>query len=180
MPAKSNMVIAPFTVIIDSREQHPYSFNGFETGPKDKRKVFIVPVDTDGLKTGDYSIKGLESRVAIERKSKADLYGTIGSAVIDYAESKAWDNGRFVKELLRLNEMDYGAVVIEASWASCLLNPPEHSDFKPRSLMAAIMRMQKLAPRVHWWAFDTRGLAEKMTFRMLEQFWNDVQQGKVK
>ena len=46
-------------IIIDSREQIPYEFEGSQVGT---------------LKSGDYSLDGFQDRVAVERKSKADLY----------------------------------------------------------------------------------------------------------
>ena len=45
-----------FTIIVDTREQHPWIFKEFTTA---KRK----------LDTGDYSIEGLEDKLCIERKN---------------------------------------------------------------------------------------------------------------
>lgn len=53
-----------FSVIVDTREQLPLEFKGVATIRR-------------GLKTGDYSIEGYETRVAIERKSLSDLLGSI-------------------------------------------------------------------------------------------------------
>jgi len=49
------------TLIIDSMEQKPYSFKTF-------RKWFAA-IERQKLAAGDYSIAGLEKRVAVERKS---------------------------------------------------------------------------------------------------------------
>ena len=50
------------TVVVDTREQEPYSF--------DSDKVSAV---RKALPAGDYSLVGLEERVAVERKSLTDL-----------------------------------------------------------------------------------------------------------
>ena len=51
----------PLCIIQDTREQAPYTFACITPPP-------LVEVAT--LASGDYSIKGLEDKVAIERKSK--------------------------------------------------------------------------------------------------------------
>lgn len=53
----------PFTIIIDTREQIPWEFGFHNTA---KRK----------LDTGDYSIEGLESIIAIERKKSVSEIAT--------------------------------------------------------------------------------------------------------
>lgn len=53
-------------IIIDTREQTPFDFGKFE-----------CPVVTDTLATGDYSLTGLEDRVAAERNSLDDLLGCL-------------------------------------------------------------------------------------------------------
>ena len=55
-----------FTIIIDSREQTPWDFTN---GPECERGT---------LSTGDYSIKGLEDFIAIERKELEDFIGCCG------------------------------------------------------------------------------------------------------
>ena len=51
-------------IVTDSREQTPLVFTRF-------------PTITAGLVTGDYSVRGLEDHFAIERKSIADLVGSV-------------------------------------------------------------------------------------------------------
>ena len=60
------------------------------------------------LKTGDMSVLGLESQVAVERKSVADLLGSLGGKC--GARRK-----RFEAEFARLGKMERGAVVIEGT-----------------------------------------------------------------
>jgi len=86
---KPEMVVA----VIDSREQLPLN---------------LVPlqVEVKCLDTGDYSVRGLESIIAIERKSLGDLLGCIGG-----------DRKRFDKEVQRLLAYPTKALVVESAWA---------------------------------------------------------------
>ena len=80
------------TAIIDTREQLPL----------DLSPLRIV---TGTLTTGDYSIRGLESIIAIERKSLPDLLGCIGQ-----------HRERFEREIQRLLAYPTRAIVVEAIW----------------------------------------------------------------
>jgi len=75
-------------IIIDTREQRPWSF------PPD------VTVEVGTLRTGDYALKG-DDHFAIERKSADDFVGTIATG---------WC--RFVKELNRMDAAKFAAKVI--------------------------------------------------------------------
>jgi len=56
-------------IIVDSREQRALSFT---------RDKIVKEVIIKKLEVGDYSIKGYEDCIAIERKSPLDLFGTVG------------------------------------------------------------------------------------------------------
>ncbi len=58
-------------IVRDSREQSPFHF--------EDARFDGVEVIEGTLTTGDYSIAGLESRVAVERKSLADFIGSIST-----------------------------------------------------------------------------------------------------
>ncbi len=79
-------------VIVDTREQTPWTFEG--------QGIECVRAK---LGAGDYSIPGLEHRVAIERKSLDDWTGTI-----------IRERARFYRELERLRAFDFRCVIIEA------------------------------------------------------------------
>ena len=81
------------TIVVDTREQLPWEFPQFRTQP-------------GTLDAGDYSVAGLESIVAIERKSLSDLIGCIGG-----------ERERFERELHRLAAYPARAVIVEASWS---------------------------------------------------------------
>jgi ERCC4-type nuclease len=68
-----------FTIIQDSREQRPLPFSD------------DVPVVIAGLRAGDYSILGMETDVALERKNIDDLCMCVTS-----------ERDRFERELVLL------------------------------------------------------------------------------
>jgi ERCC4-type nuclease len=80
------------TAIVDTREQIPLD---------------LAPLQTMAgtLATGDYSLVGLESVVAIERKGLGDLLGCIGQ-----------ERERFEREVMRLLAYPVRALVVEATW----------------------------------------------------------------
>ena len=89
----------PATIVIDTREQEPYSF--------DSRLAEAV---RRALPAGDYSVEGLEERVAVERKSLDDFVSTVIHA-----------RQRFREELRKLAGYRAACVVVEASVADVLL-----------------------------------------------------------
>ena len=97
-----------WTAIIDTREQTPLTL---EIKPGE-----ILKSERGNLYTGDYSIKGLESHVAIERKSLDDLMGCIGTG-----------RDRFEREIIRLRGYAVKAIVVEATWAQI-----ESGDYRSR------------------------------------------------
>lgn len=82
--------VPSLTVVVDSQEQQPWLFGDG------------VSVQRAPLKTGDYSVAGLEGRICIERKSIADLY-----------KSLIHDKARFQKEIRRMTRMDHACVIAE-------------------------------------------------------------------
>ena len=82
----------PATVIIDTREQEPYSF--------DPRLATAV---RRALPAGDYSVDGLEACVAVERKTLDDFVSTV-----------IHNRARFREELRTLTGYQAACVVVEA------------------------------------------------------------------
>lgn len=159
--------ICPFTVIIDSSEQLPFRFKGLISNVKDGSRPIVVPTRTEALSIGDYAISGL-SMIAVERKSKEDLYKSIG---------QRRDN--FEQRLKRMClECAFAAVVIESDWADILNNPPGFTRFAPKSLFRTVLAWMIRWPRVHWLAMPGRPVAEATTFRLLEKFWEAFQEGE--
>lgn len=92
-PLPSDLSAENIVAVIDTREQWPLD---------------LTPLKTvrGTLATGDYSVRGLEHVIAIERKSLPDLIGCVG-------QSRA----RFDREIQRLLAYPCRAIVVEASWA---------------------------------------------------------------
>lgn len=80
------------TAVVDTREQSPLDLSPLQ-------------VTSGTLATGDYSIRGLESVVAIERKSLPDLIACVGR-----------ERERFDREVQRLLACPVRALVVESTW----------------------------------------------------------------
>ena len=91
VPSAAEIGPDAFGIAIDSREQNPFRF------------ADEIPVLVRALTAGDYAPVGYETRAAVERKSLDDLIGSITAG-----------HDRFRRELQRLAEFDFAAVVIEA------------------------------------------------------------------
>jgi ERCC4-type nuclease len=150
-----------FVAVIDTREQAPFAFRDI-TGARGR--VLEVPTRRAGLRTGDYSILGLEDAVAVERKSKADLYGTVGRGRV-----------RFEREIERLAAMRAPAVVIECDLAS-LLRPPERSRVSPSSVLNSLIAWS-VRHRIPVWPCPGRRFAEIVTYRLLQHFRAEAERG---
>lgn len=81
-------------VIIDTREQAPWSFPGW------------VTVTRGTLPTGDYALAG--DGWAIERKGLDDFLGTVSSG---------WE--RFLREIGRMDGWAAKVIVVESDFAAC-------------------------------------------------------------
>src|SRR5690606_30941828 len=103
---------------------------------------------------------------AIERKSLADLYSTLGQ-----------HRERFEAEIERLSYFDFAAVVIEAPWRSILLEAPERSKLEPKTISRTCFAWTQRYG-VPWFTFENRAMAEIATYRMLDRWWRDEHEGK--
>lgn len=98
-------------IVVDTREKTPWLFKGVATV---KRR----------LRAGDYSVVGLEERVAIERKT-----------LDDFVRSLTAERSRFFRELAILRRYDFAAVVVEASLTDIRAGD-YFADFKPKTVLA--------------------------------------------
>lgn len=145
------------TIIVDTREQRPFdlTFAG-------------VPIVTGTLSTGDYSLQGHEAAgIAIERKSLPDLFGCCGAS-----------RERFEREIIRLAEFRFAAIVIEGDLYQIARTPPGHTQMKPRSVLSSIVAWQ-VRHRVHFVPCPNRAFAARITWRLLERYWRDTTEGKI-
>ena len=155
----------PFTILIDSREQNPFTFTVITGDSAEKFRPLIVPtrLAVPGLATGDYSLAGFETVITVERKSAADLFSTLSSG-----------RERFEAEHVRMMDFRRAVVVIESDWATMLATPPYPSRLSPLSVFrTAISWLVKY--NVPWIACPGRRFAELYTFQLLRKFWEDQQ-----
>lgn len=110
--------MAPFVIAIDTREQLPYKFNGFLTT---KRK----------LDAGDYGLElpdGTLAPIAYERKSHADLYGSMGTG-----------RARFERCVQRLAKLDHAAILVECTLAEACVPPKQVMRLQASSVIGGLI-----------------------------------------
>lgn len=137
-------------VLIDSREQMPYGFEGYD-----------AQTERGTLPTGDYSLAGFEDRVAIERKSLDDLIACL-----------CVGRERFERELCRSGALDYFAVVVEAPFSDILAG-------RFRSRMTVNSAVESLAAfstryKVPFLFCGNRAGGERMTYSLLAKYGHNL------
>jgi ERCC4-type nuclease len=141
-------------VAVDTQEQtHGYAYR--------------FPCDSvvKHLKTGDYSILGMEDRVTVERKALGDAYQTFSHG-----------RERFERELERMSNMDYSAVVIESTLEGALFEPEVVSQMRAKSFNRSWIAWAQRY-NVHFIWAGSRELAERITYIILERFNEEAQKG---
>jgi ERCC4-type nuclease len=141
---------ARLPIVIDTREVKNWTFE-----PKQ------VVVHRKALPAGDYSILGLEDRLAIERKGLADLVSTV---IHDWI--------RFRKELNRLSGYDVACVAVEANLDQVFRHEYE-SEALPNSVLGRVngIFLDHGIP-VFWWS-NPRTAAD-MAHRFLLLAWRKL------
>ncbi len=144
--------MADFIIITDTREQAPYSFSKWD-----------VETMQASLETGDYSLRGFENQVAVERKNLDDLISCFMGANRD----------RFEKELIRGRRLDLFAVVIEATLED-IAQGRFKSQMKP---VAALQTVAAFAVRygTPFMFCGSRAGAEYMTFSLLSKYIYEIE-----
>ena len=150
-------IVERFTVVIDTRKQAPFSFQKIRADSDQKFRPLVIPAIVQTLKTGDYSILGLEDWVTVERKSHDDLYGTLINGI-----------ERFEQELERMRKFAHAAIVVETDWLG-ILKAPEFSGVDPKSISRQIISLMLRFPTVHWVTCPDRRFAEVFTFQFLRK-----------
>jgi DNA excision repair protein ERCC-4 len=133
---------------IDTREQAPYSFE--------------TPTEPGGLDAGDYSLCGLESLIAVERKTIDDLIGCLTG-----------DRERFERELHRGRALDYFALVIEATLAD-LANGRYRSQMNPKSAIQSLLAFS-IRYRLPVWFAGDRKHGQRLTESLLCKYAREIE-----
>lgn len=135
-------------IVVDSREQCPFSFT---------HERYEAQVQPGTLTVGDYSLAGLEDKVAVERKSLSDLVMCLGR-----------ERERFERELMRGAALDAFAVVCEGSWLE-LARGEYRSQLNPHAACQSVLAFTARY-RVPFLFAGSRGAAEYMTWGFLRQY----------
>lgn len=136
-------------VIIDTREQQPFTFAGHPD----------IATQPGALMCGDYSLAGFEERCAIERKSLQDLAQCLGR-----------ERERFRHELLRARGYDCFVVVVEASLLD-LAQGRYRGALNPKAACHSVAAFTARLG-IHFHFCGTRAAAESMTVALLRQYMN--------
>jgi DNA excision repair protein ERCC-4 len=113
-----------------------------------------VEVEKGPLRTGDYSVKGLQNRIVVERKSLGDFVSTV---IHDWI--------RFTKQLRRMAAMDAAVIAVEATPDDVFLKDYV-GKANPESVMgkAHAIFLDYGVP-VLWWG--TREAAQREAYHLL-------------
>ena len=133
-------------IIVDSREQAPFSFNGFN-----------CEVKSGTLSSGDYSIAGFEDIVAIERKSLPDFISCLTTG-----------RERFMREMERLRGFQSAVIVVESPFSDLASGRYRSKLDSKIAVQSVISIMQNY--RMPFFFAETRKEAEKFVFDFLRHF----------
>lgn len=139
-------------VVVDTREQAPYSF------AKQEAEVMRAT-----LPAGDYSLPGFEDRVAVERKSVNDLMGCLTK-----------DRARFERELAKLRAYEVSAVVVEASMQD-IAEGRYRSEMKPHAALQSLLAFM-CRYRIPFIFAGSREGGEYVTFWLLSKHLREIEE----
>jgi len=112
------LIPSGLVLVVDTREQTPYAPGGV---PSLRRK----------LDYADYSVKGFERQVSVERKSLDDFYLSIGK-----------NRDRFKRMLERMQETEFRGLVIEAYEDEVLSPELSYSKIHRNSVYSTIIALE--------------------------------------
>jgi len=125
-------------------------------------EYFKAPMIVRKLDTGDYSVDGLETMIAIERKTLDDLVGCLGKG-----------RARFERELERSQALDYFAVIVEEGYAQ-LATGNYRSQLNPRAAVESISAFE-VRYGTHFLFAGSQELAARKCESLLVKFWREQQ-----
>jgi len=135
-------------ILIDTREQQSPLFGRYPKG---------MTVSTTTLKIGDYSIRGLENKIAIERKKISDL---ISYCTTEREATKI--------KMSKLQSLQWAGLIIEAR-ESEVYRPYAFSNASPESIRQSLVSFS-VRYGVHVYIGDRDRCAMWMLDRMIK-FW---------
>lgn len=158
-----DLFVCPFSVLQDTREQAPWSFNGIVI----EKRLWIIRRVVGTLATGDYTIEGCKDRLCIERKSEADLIGSVTAG-----------NARFRREHERMQAVvaagGFACVIVEGSLAAICdeLDQEAGRRVTSESILGAVASWPRRYG-VHWLFAGDRRRAELLAFKVMLKWWKE-------
>lgn len=157
----------PVTVLYDCNEAGHgtnYTFVGMKNDAEHGGGPLLVRARQANLTWGDYSVEGFEGLVTVERKTLADLFGTLGGR-----------RDAFEAQVAAMNELyEVADIAVEATWAEALVGPA-HSAMSPKSVTRTVTSWSQRYRNVHWRFLGSRAICERTVLRTLERFWLERQ-----
>ncbi|MFR9805604.1 histone-like nucleoid-structuring protein Lsr2 [Pseudonocardia sp. RS010] len=151
LPTARAAGIPELEIVVDAHERYAYSFAGQQ-----------VTTTKRGLACGDYAVLGTDGTVvaAVERKSLADLIGSVS-------------DGRLRFALTELATLPRAAVVVEERYSSIF----KQDRVRPAVIADGLAELQVRWPAIPIVFCDTRALAEEWTYRFLAaaRSWADTE-----
>jgi len=149
-------------IIIDTRERKPWSF----TPETDNATA------TSGtLSTGDYSVRGYETKICVERKSLLDWVGTI----VHHQE-------RFRKEISRMKTYERSYIIIECTINDICERKYEvdgvHRNIEPKRIIEMTLGIMDYYPHVQIIFADDRYNGRCICRDILRQYWKTREMAK--
>lgn len=162
----------PYTIWIDSAEQQPFAFRDIKSDSDDEWRTIDLQTEFKSLGRhpnglGDYTLDALFHICHVERKSTADMIGTI----LGFNDGR---RSRFEQELSNLQELRAAMVVCEGTildvLASCYETDHKNTATN-RKIVFRSINAYMMDYRVPWFFAGSVRLAEITTFRFLDRFY---------
>lgn len=171
----------PFTVLVDTAEGSPWTFDNILADADQDYRPLVVPWEYQSLgrfplSRGDYSIQGFQHRIGIERKSIEDFHSTFlgWQTKFEQSRGRAGHRQRFEKELENLAAMEVGVVIVEANMDQVLDEAPatEHKSAEEnrKTLHRSIISFQQTY-KVPFSFCSSRRFAETHCLQHMIRFW---------
>ncbi len=141
------------TIIQDSREKNPLILQAY-------------PIEVTGLPVGDYGIKGFSDwenpQFIVERKSLNDLIGSLTR-----------DRARFEKEVLKMRQFQFRALLIEAEEVQIEIGD-YRSAAKPNAILQSLASFQ-VRHNIHIIFGGSHNSAARVLERLVRQFVRGIE-----
>lgn len=157
------VTLFPAIILGSSGREHVYTFENMPPIREEyAKKPLIIRVERAYLRTGDYTLKGCEHLITIERKELSDAFRTFTA-----------ERDRFERELDRMRDIPHSYMLIEADLRT-ILNPSKFipgwkSKADPKSVYGSILAWQFRYPSIQWIYAGSRRLAEIYAFSIFDR-----------